>query len=261
MFDWLGGISLTGADVAVIGTLILLEGLLSADNALVLAVMVRHLPAPLQRRALLYGLGGAFVFRAIGVLLATFIVRLWYLKLLGAFYLSYLAIRHFIEARGAAQSHGHDVKVKPGMGFWQTVIAVELTDIAFALDSILVAVALTDKIGLILTGGILGIIAMRFAASAFIKLLNIYPGLEHTAYALVGWISVKLWLETIEGFSLAILGREVHLHLPEPIFWGVSAFIVVVGAVVAYRSRDPQGDALGEAAEAVEESEQRLAQR
>lgn len=245
MPEWWPALSLSGADVAVIGTLVLLEGLLSADNALVLAVMVRHLPPESRRRALLYGLGGAFAFRIAGVLLATLIVQLWYLKLLGAAYLTYLVVKHFVAARRAA-AHSNGAPDRPPASFWRTVIAVELTDVAFALDSILVAVALTDRVPLIIAGGVLGIVAMRFAAGAFIRLLDAYPGLEHTAYALVAWISVKLWLETLESF-LVTRGVDAHLHLPEPAFWAVSAFIVIVGAVVAYRSRPEAGAASDDA--------------
>ncbi|MCE2937671.1 MAG: hypothetical protein LW819_00005, partial [Fimbriimonadaceae bacterium] len=122
-------------DLGAIGFLILLEGLLSADNALVLAIMVKHLPDKLQKKALLYGLGGAFVFRFLAIIFATFILNLWWLQLVGAAYLLWLPIKHFLNKAGE-----HSANPIKQRGFWQTVIAVELTDIAFAVDSVLAAV-------------------------------------------------------------------------------------------------------------------------
>ncbi|MCE9557543.1 MAG: hypothetical protein K8R88_01190, partial [Armatimonadetes bacterium] len=166
-------------DLITIGVLIVLEALLSADNALVMAIMVRHLPPDQQKRALMYGLWGAFVLRAIAIIGASYITRFWWLQLAGALYLIWLPLKHFVS-----HSSGKEVKNKP-MGFWQTVIAVDLMDLAFALDSVLVAVSFVDtahhpdKMWVVVTGAILGIILLRFAASYFIRLLEKYPMLEH----------------------------------------------------------------------------------
>src|SRR6478672_1406451 len=78
-------------------TLVLLEGFLSADNALVLAVMVRHLPKEQQKRALRYGIIGAFVFRLIAVVLSAMLLRFWHFKVVGGLYLLYLAVSHFLR--------------------------------------------------------------------------------------------------------------------------------------------------------------------
>ncbi|MCG9893984.1 MAG: hypothetical protein MH204_00730, partial [Fimbriimonadaceae bacterium] len=123
------GQTFSSSDVGTILFLILLEGLLSADNALVLAIMVRHLPHEQQRKALLYGLGGAFVFRLIAILLASYIIRLWFLQLAGALYLLFVTLKHFIGVAGGPKKS----KELAGAAFWPTVVAVELTDIAFAV--------------------------------------------------------------------------------------------------------------------------------
>src|SRR5689334_3512142 len=95
--------------------------------------MVRHLPVEQRKRALLYGLGGAFVFRFIAILVAATLIRIWWLQAIGALYLLYLPIGHFV-------SHGRGPKPKKA-DFWKTVIAVELADITFAMDSVLAGVA------------------------------------------------------------------------------------------------------------------------
>ena len=90
------------SDFVTIAMLIALEGLLSADNAMVLAVLVLGLPKGRQRKALRYGMAGAFVFRSIATLLAKYLIQLGFVKLLGGGYLLYLVYRHFGGGKGAA---------------------------------------------------------------------------------------------------------------------------------------------------------------
>jgi YkoY family integral membrane protein len=213
--------------LTIIATLILLEGLLSADNALVLALLVKHLPKDKRQKALLYGLVGAFVFRFIMLIAAIWIIKLWYLSAAGAAYLAYLSLRHFIRHVGSTDAEVHKSKA----GFWHTVIMVEFTDVAFAIDSVLVAVALSSELWIVFTGGILGIIAMRFAAGGFLRLLERYPGFEHTAYMLVGWISVKLFVQ-----SYGMYVEDDTIHLSKLVFWIGMALIAVVGTLWALKS-------------------------
>lgn len=220
------------SDLLTIGLLVGLEALLSADNALVLAILVRHLPHERQNRALLYGLFGAFLFRFVAVLFAKWILQIWWLQGIGAVYLAYLTIDHF------AASHAEKERRRSGVGrgFWKTVAVVELTDIAFAVDSIMVAVALSTKIWVVYIGGVLGTVAMRVAAGFVVRLLKRYPQLEGMAYVLIGWTAVKLGFATYENFRVAVQGlpREASL-LPEWLFWSVLGVILIVGTVLALR--------------------------
>jgi YkoY family integral membrane protein len=211
-----------GENVLVILTIAVLEGLLSADNALVLAILVRGLPKHQQQKALIYGIGGAFVFRFLAILSAATLIQYWYLQLAGALYLAYLAVKHFTHHVGP------NPRPKPVRGFWMTVLIVEFTDIAFAIDSILAAVGLTREIWLIYTGGILGLIFMRFAAGVFIKLLERFPLLEHSAYMLIAWIAIKLGLESMSNWQTTI-GGHWHFTLPQTVFWIVAFILFGVG--------------------------------
>ena len=185
--------------VAVVFWLILLEGILSVDNALILAIMVSILPREQQKRALTYGIWGAFIFRIIAVLLALILIKLWWLKFLGGGYLLYVAYK-------GLYGHGLDPKSARTASFWGVVLQVELLDIAFSIDSILAGVALSEKSWVVITGGILGIVIMRFAASFFIKLIDKYPALKKSAYILVAIIGAKLAL-------------SVWWHVPEWLFF------------------------------------------
>ncbi len=196
---------------STVAVLVLLEGLLSADNALVLAVMVRHLPKHQQTRALRYGVIGAFVFRLIAVIFASTLLHYWIVKVIGGLYLLWIAGSHLL----LGDHNESDRETRLGKGFWGTVIGVELTDIAFSIDSILAAVAtaegLSEELGdkvlftvptidlvvdiklvVIYIGGVLGIIAMRFVAGYFLILLDKFHGLAIGAYYLVAWIGLKL---------------------------------------------------------------------
>src|SRR4051794_13904985 len=135
------GLTLTDLPLIVgtIVTLVFLEGLLSADNALVLAVMVRHLPRDKQLRALRYGIWGAFIFRAIAVALSAVLLRFWLFEVVGGAYLLYLAGAHFLHREEDVHANK---TTRFGSGFWGTVISVELADIAFSIDSIVAAVAM-----------------------------------------------------------------------------------------------------------------------
>jgi YkoY family integral membrane protein len=216
-------------DLVVIALLVALEGVLSIDNALVLGLLARRLPKRQQRRALTYGLAGAFVFRFIAIGAAAYLLQWRFVKLLGGGYLLWVAIKHFVSARrenNAATSSA--VPVRPA-GFWSTVTVIELTDIAFAIDSILAAIALVGstpagaagphpKLWVVITGGMLGVILMRFAAVLFIKLLDRFPRFETSAYLLVCVIGLKLVVDW--GLNTPEHPHRVDFHAPgDPAFW------------------------------------------
>src|ERR687883_107883 len=91
------------SDFVTIALLVVLEGLLSADNALVLAIMILGLGRADQTKALRYGLVGAFAFRTIATLLAVYLIRIGWVKLLGGLYLLYLSFKHFFRSGTAEE--------------------------------------------------------------------------------------------------------------------------------------------------------------
>lgn len=238
--------SFSFTDVPVVFFLVLLEGLLSADNALVLAIMVRGLPEDKQKRALFYGLFGAFLFRAIAILLAGTIIKFWWLQAVGAIYLLYLPLKHFLGK--SVEKEAKEIN----KSFWGTVIAVEITDISFAIDSVLAAVAMVkapDKLWVVYVGAIIGMVLLRAAAGAFITLLRKYPNLDHVAYLLVGWVGVKLammaghnWVRAHnEANTAQPLGFSIP-EMPSAVFWGMLAAICLVGGWLALRKPEDPGD-------------------
>jgi YkoY family integral membrane protein len=187
------------SDLLVIATLIVLEGLLSCDNAVALAMLVRKLPKEQQGKALRYGIIGAYTFLFIALCLATWIISQWYLKVLGGLYLLWMAANHFLQAHQnplEPDDQPKELRRIPGLTvFWSTVVMVECTDIAFSVDSIAAAVALSDKFYVLLVAGFIYILVMRFAAQGFIVLLRKFPHLETAAFLAVATIGLKLVLE------------------------------------------------------------------
>ncbi len=249
-------ISFSLSDVPLISwyivVLVFLEGLLSADNALVLALMVRHLPKSEQRRVLRYGIWGAVGFRFIAILLSAVLLRFWIFKVLGGGYLLYLAFKHFAHAESGAVTGPKGWE----RTFWGTVVAVTFADIAFSIDSILAAVAMADdfparfgdsgKLFIVFVGGVLGIITMRFVVRYFVILLDRFPGLAQGAYILVAWIGLKL---VISGFHSA---DYIGFHVPEWLFWPVMLAIAVISLLVQPRSTPPE---MAEGLELLEDEE------
>jgi YkoY family integral membrane protein len=206
------GQTFTPRDLAVIGLLVLLEGVLSIDNALVLGLLAGKLPRRLQGKALTYGLVGAFAFRLIAIATAQYLLHWDWVKLAGGGYLIYVAVKHFLfgDKSEPHEDANPQAPAEQNAPFWPTVLAIELTDIAFAVDSILAAIALVGpppeaspppalhpKLWVVVTGGMLGVILMRVAAVLFIRLLERFPRFEISAYLLVLVIGLKLLLDFI----------------------------------------------------------------
>jgi YkoY family integral membrane protein len=218
------------SDLVTIALLVALEGLLSADNAMVLAVLVLGLPKAQQKQALRYGIVGAFVFRTIATLLAVYLITLGWVKLVGAGYLLYLVFRHF--SGGEAAERRAPPSARPAFGlsaFWATVIKVELTDIVFAIDSILVAVAMSPKTWVVVTGGLLGIVAMRLVIGRLLALVERYPPLVDGAFIIIAWVAIKLLIEYLhtEGY--------IHFQIPKVLSLGLIVVIFVLSFLYARR--------------------------
>ena len=208
--------------------ILLLEIILSFDNAAVLATMVKDLPKDKQDKALRYGIVGAYLFRGLALMLATSILSIWWLKPVGGAYLIYMCLSHFWkksnEAEETPQKETSDRWIyRYTIGifgvFWSTVIAVEFMDIVFSIDNIFAVVAYSDNVILICLGVFIGILAMRYVAKYFVVLMERFPVLETSAFIVIGLLGIKL--------SLALL-----VHFNESMKWLESeAFDFVVSCV------------------------------
>ncbi len=227
-------------DLVIVALLVVLEGVLSIDNALVLGLLAKRVPKRLQSRALTYGLVGALIFRMAAIGAAAFLLRWTFMKFLGGAYLIYVSVKHFFfeqeqEARPEdlpdeiTHSKSGKAITAASLSFWYTVVVIELTDIAFAIDSILAAIALVgqqrpddsgahDKLWVVIVGGFIGVVVMRFAAILFIRLLEKFPRFEVSAYLLVLVIGGKLLADW--GLNNKQHPHRVDFHdYRNPAFW------------------------------------------
>jgi YkoY family integral membrane protein len=223
------------AGLLIVLNLIVIESLLSVDNAAVLATMVIDLPKEQRSRALKYGIIGAYVMRGICLFLAAWLVKIWWLKPLGGLYLIYLAFDYF---KGKSQENeaeeGPDkeknwlYRATVGVigNFWATVALVELMDLAFSIDNVFAAVAFTDHIYLIYIGVFVGILAMRFVAQAFVRLIEKFPFLEKVAFIVIGLLGIKLFASLYAHFYPASAATEVLDSKHTDIF--ISVFTVAI---------------------------------
>ena len=223
--------NIAASDFLTIGLLVGLEGLLSADNALVMAIMVLGLPKRQHKQALHYGLVGAFLFRIAATMLAVYLIQVAWVKLLGGLYLLYLTYSHF---GGEGEGEGGDRRTPPkarGMlglsPLWATVVRVEAVNLAFSIDSILVAVAMSPKRWVVITGGILGIIAMRMVVGQLISLVQRYPALVDGAFVIIAWVGIKLGLEYLYAAGF------VRFEIPKWISLGLIILIFIIAFIYA----------------------------
>lgn len=267
--------------LAVIGNLVIIESLLSVDNAAVLATLVIDLPKEQRSKALRYGILGAYAFRGLAMIFASYLIGFWWLKPIGGLYLLWLVIDQFkhqlklgeigslisrflslaallflIQNDGSISASAlwtfrilsgiylayliySIAKIKEDMGddgeinksnnkvyqffykkigtFWSTVILVEIMDMAFSIDNVFAAVAFTPNILLIYVGVFIGILAMRFIAQWFVKLMEKYTFLETSAFIVILMLSLKLLMSLVSHYQpesyISKLGEDSKVEL------------------------------------------------
>ena len=175
--------------------LIALEAVLSADNAIALAAIAQGLgSAEQQRKALNIGLVAAFTLRVVLILTATWVVQFWQFELLGAAYLLWLVFQYFRSDDDGSAHHHHGPRFA---SLWQAIPMIAVTDLAFSLDSVTTAIAISQERWLVLTGGAIGVLTLRFMAGLFIRWLDEFVYLEDAGFVTVGLVGVRLLLRVI----------------------------------------------------------------
>jgi len=223
-YDAFQSVVLNPTSWGVIGTLIILEGLLSADNALVLAVMVKHLPKDQRKKALFYGIFGAYFFRIIVIGLGVTLIHIAWIKIVCGHYLLWIVLQNFIK-----QSEEEEEARSKRRSFWRTVLTVELMDISFSFDSVIAAFGVSNQEWVLFIGGVLGILMMRGVANLFLTLIQKVPELENTAFFLIAIIAVKMILSAF-GF-----------HMDEKIFFSV-LITIFFGTFIVHLFRKNSGN-------------------
>ncbi|WP_448532969.1 TerC family protein [Parathermosynechococcus lividus] len=173
--------------------LLALEAILSADNAIALAALVQGIDDPQeQRNALNLGLAISYIFRIGLIFTASWVLQFWQFELAGALYLLWLAIKYFFFTNEPEHEHERVIR-----SFWQAVPLLALADLAFSLDSVTTAIALSDERWLVVLGGTIGVIMLRFMAELFIRWLKEFPRLEDAGYLTVTLVGLRLLMRVV----------------------------------------------------------------
>ncbi|WP_292010242.1 DUF475 domain-containing protein [Chryseobacterium sp.] len=233
--------------LAIIANLILIESLLSVDNAAVLATIVMDLPEAQRKKALKYGIVGAYVFRGLALIFASFLISVWWIKPLGGLYLLYIAVDWFIKKFKASKEEEEQEEAKKESSwlyrnsigllghFWATVVLVEVMDLAFSIDNVFAAVAFSDNLLLIILGVFIGILAMRFIAQWFVKLMQKFPFLETAAFIVIAVLGLKLSFSLYEHFyPKSPLSLFLSGHIMEILISGVTVLIFLLPILTSY---------------------------
>lgn len=218
--------------------LVALEAVLSADNAIALASISKGLEDDkMQRKALNLGLLVAFVLRIVLILTATWVIKFWQFELLGALYLLWLVFQHFTSEEGEEGEH-HGPRFA---SIWQAIPIIALTDLAFSLDSVTTAIAISDKTWLVLTGATLGIVTLRFMAELFIRWLNEFVHLEDAGYITVGLVGGRLLLKVFS--SQQVLPEWLMISAIALLFlWGFSKRKLLPAEIIEETQEHPDQD-------------------
>jgi len=180
--------------------LISLEILLSADNAVALASLTKSLKNSTDRTtALNIGITISLVFRILLILLSSFLLKFLYLRIFAGLYLIYLFFSNVILNNKKIETTLNDDSstTYKNFDFFKVVALLSITDLAFSIDSITTAVAISDQYILIVIGALIGVIALRFTSEIFLRLLEYFIRLEMAGYIAILIIGVKLILNTL----------------------------------------------------------------
>jgi len=210
----------------IILSLVLIEGLLSVDNALAIASMARHLPEKQQKQALRWGIIGAYLFRGSCMGGAAYFITNPWVKIIGSTYLIYLMSQHFTEA-GDEDGDGNPDSSRQ-RGFLATIIAIEFMDLALSVDNVVAAVAMSPKLWVVCTGVFIGILALRFVAGACLKLIDRFPILEDAAFLLIGYVGFVLCYEILSDpqSGMQVFSGPVHISALQK-FVGIVAILTL----------------------------------
>ncbi len=229
-------------NVLIVLNLFILESLLSVDNAAVLAVMVKDLPKHLKIKALRYGLIGAYIFRGLCLFIAAWLVKIVWLKIAGGTYLLYLVYGHFSANNDTIEeaSDTNDSKIfkfakKIGLSkLWATVILVEVMDLAFSIDNVFAAVALSKNFWIIMAGVAIGILAMRFVAGWFVKMIEKFPSLEKSAFIVIALLGLKLIISGSIDYipSIRFVKSILENHIFDLVFSGSIMLIFFIPILI-----------------------------
>ncbi|BBA17447.1 TerC family protein [Blattabacterium cuenoti] len=174
--------------ISVIGNLFLIESILSIDNAAIIASMILNLKKKDRKKAIKYGIIGAYFFRGLCLLFASKLIKIWWLKPLGGIYLIFVGLKYFFVKKKSF----HLKNEKKQDSFWKVILIIEIMDLAFSIDNIFASVALSENLILVFLGVCIGIFSIRWISQFFIQLMEKIPELKDSSFIVIIILGIKL---------------------------------------------------------------------
>jgi len=208
--------------------IILVNIVLSGDNAVVIALAARSLPPHQQSKAVMWGAGAAVAMRIVLTIIAVELLRWPWLKLIGAVLLLWIAVKLLLPEDGGSEG------VDSSDNLWAAIKTILIADLVMSLDNVIaVAAAAKGSITLLVLGLAISIPLVIFGATMLMKLMDRWPIIITIGAALLGWVAgdmavtdpvVKDWVEA----------NAAWLHWAAPVAGAV--FVVAAGKWLAARA-------------------------
>lgn len=236
------GIELTPAFWSGLTQIIVVNILLSGDNALVIALACRNLEKRHQKPAILVGSAGAIVLRIIFVLIVDLLLQVPYLKLIGGLLLLWIGVK-LVQGE---EEHGDGVKAEGSL--WGAIRTIIIADAVMSLDNaIAIAAAAHGDTTLIVLGLLISIPLIIFGAAIIMLLLNRFPIIVVAGGALLGYIAGEV-IATDPAYAERLTAMVPHAKTIVEV--GCAVLTVGVGYFLQRRAKRAHADrvdlALGE---------------
>ncbi|WP_110476845.1 DUF475 domain-containing protein [Candidatus Karelsulcia muelleri] len=200
--------------ISILINIVLIEALLSIDNATILTTLVKNINKKDRKKALNYGIFGAYFFRIISLIFAAVIINMWWLKLIGGLYLIYLGINHFLKTQ---KEEKNLFKINFFSKIWVTILYVELIDFLFSIDNILAGISYSNNPVLIFLGVFISLFLLRISTVKLLKLTEKYSSLEDSAFFIIILLGLKLIISLYEkiyqddNFTLFLQSKSLKI--------------------------------------------------
>jgi YjbE family integral membrane protein len=221
-----------------LGQIIVVNILLSGDNAVVIALAARSLPAHQQKQAIIWGSVAAIILRVILTIVAVEMLKLHYLKIIGGLLLFYIAIQLLVP-----EDDGED-GIESSSNVMVAIRTILIADLVMSLDNVIgVAAAAKGDNVLVILGLAISIPLIIFGSTLLLKLMGRFPVIITIGAALLGWVAGEMLITDpilVPWIATNMPSMEIHLPLVGAISWAQilgAAFVVAAGKVMAMRAK------------------------
>lgn len=209
--------------------IILINIVLSGDNAVVIALACRSLPPLQQKRAIMFGSVGAIVLRVILTFFAVYLLTLPYLKLIGAVLLLWIGI-------GLLKGEDDEENLEGHAGLMAAIKTIIVADLVMSLDNVIgVAAAAKGNVPLLVIGLVISIPLIIFGSSMLLKLMNRFPLIITAGAALLGWVAGEMAVSDPSIHNWIEAHHFMHTLLPV----AGALTVVGIGRLLASRNAEP----------------------